>query len=581
MPKNSLAENWKGRYDDLNKLSDADLAALQTSKSEWHARRARVILQSRAVSGKISQDAVQKLNALFQSKDNIDNRLRAMWALKVTDNLNKATLERALTDADAHVRAWAIQFLCEDAQPHAEVISQFVQMAANDPSPIVRLYLASALQRVDANAKWNITKGLLAHAEDSQDHNLPKMIWFGLEPLVKDNPAKALKLAAGSKISMVTQFIARRLVDADQINMLIVTLGKSTANRVDLLTGMRDGLEGRTDIKTPENWNAVYAKLKQADKSTAQLAADLGRHFGDTESAKTALATLKNKSTALAERQKALQSLAARQRPELATELPALLNDNSLRRDAIRAVAGYDSEPLAKQLIDSYPKFSAIEKSEAVQTLASRPKSGWLLTQAISKNVIPKKDIPTYVARQLRRVVGSGFVEVWGPIDHVAFDEKAYKKYRTLLTDKAVADASKTQGRLVFERTCAPCHKLYGEGGIIGPELTGSNRANLDYLLGNILDPSGEIQDDYKMVVITTRDGRTYVGNVAKETDRQLTLRIVGQDAVLVNKSDIQTREVTPSSMMPTGLLDNLSEKEVTELIAYLRTTAQVPLGKK
>nr|WP_295925229.1 PVC-type heme-binding CxxCH protein [uncultured Dyadobacter sp.] len=581
MPKNSLAENWKGRYDDLNKLSDVELVALQTSKSEWHARRARVILQGRAVDGKISAEAVGKLNALYQSKDNADNRLRAMWALKVTGNLDAATLKQALSDADAHVRAWAIQFLCEDAQPSTEIVSQFAQMAVNDASPVVRLYLASALARVDANAKWSIIKGLLGHSEDAQDHNLPKMIWFGLEPLVKDSPAKALELAATSQIPMVTQFIARRLVDADQINTLVAALGKSTANRIDLLTGMRDGLEGRTDIKTPENWNAVYAKLKVADKPTTQLAADLGRHFGDTESAKTALATLKNKSAALEERKKALRSLAARQRPELQNELAALLNDNALRLETIRAVAGYDSEPLAKQLIEAYPKFNAQEKSEAVQTLASRPKSGWLLTQAISKNVIPKKHVPTYVARQLRRVVGSGFVEVWGPIDHVAFDEKAYKKYRTLLSDKAVSDASKVHGRMVFQNTCAPCHKLYGEGGIIGPELTGSNRANLDYLLGNILDPSGEIQDDYKMVVITTRDGRTYVGNVAKETDRQLTLRIVGQDAVAINKSDIQTREVTPSSMMPTGLLDNLSEKEVTELIAYLRTTAQVPLGKK
>lgn len=581
MPKNSLAENWKGRYDDLNKLTDADLAALQTSKSEWHARRARVILQGRAVNGKISAEAVEKLNALYHSNTHADNRLRAMWALQVTGNLSAGAWKKALSDADAHVRAWAIQFLCEDAQPAPDVISQFAQMAVNDPSPVVRLYLASALARVEANAKWSITKGLLSHAEDAQDHNLPKMIWFGLEPLVKDNPAKALELAAVSKIPMVTQFIARRLVDADQINTLVAILGKSTANRIDLLTGMRDGLDGRTDIKTPENWNTLYGKLKQADKPTAQLAADLGRQFGDTESAKTALATLKNKGAALDQRKKALQSLAVRQRPELQSELPALLNDNALRLETIRAVAGYDSEPLAKQLIEAYPKFNAQEKSEAVQTLASRPKSGWLLTQAISKNVIPKKDVPTYVARQLRRVVGSGFVEVWGPIDHVAFDEKAYKKYRSLLTDKAVSEASKVRGRMVFQNTCAPCHKLYGEGGIIGPELTGSNRSNLDYLLGNILDPSGEIQDDYKMVVITTRDGRTYVGNVAKETERQLTLRIVGQDAVVINKSDIQTREVTPSSMMPTGLLDNLSEKEVTELIAYLRTTAQVPLGKK
>lgn len=575
MPKTSLAENWKGRYEDLNKLSDVALAALQTSQSEWHARRARVILQARA-SGKIASDAIQKLKQIYQSKEHADHRLRAMWALQVTGQLDAAALEHALNDSDSYVRSWAIQFLCEDAQPAPAVVNRFVQMAGNDPSPVVRLYLASALQRLDDDAKWRIAKGLLAHAGDAADHNLPKMIWFGIEPVVKANASRALELAASSKIPAVTQFIARRLVDADQTNTLVANLGRSAANRVDMLTGMRDGLEGRTDVHTPPNWNAVYAKLKHADKATAQLAADLGRHFGDTESAKTAMATLRNKAAALPERKKALQALAARQRPELEAVLPDLLNNNALRLEAIRAVAGYDSEPLAKQLIEAYPKFGPEEKAEAVQTLASRPKSGWLLTQAISKNVIPKKDVPTYIARQLRRVVGSGFVEVWGPIDHVAFDEKAYKRYRTLLTDNAVAGASKTGGRLVFQRTCAPCHKLYGEGGSIGPELTGSNRANLDYLLGNILDPSGEIQDDYKMVVVTTRDGRTYVGNVAKETERQLTLRIVGQDAVLINKSDIQTREVTPSSMMPTGLLDNLSDKEVTELIAYLRTTAKV-----
>lgn len=581
MPKVSNAENWKGRYDDLNKLSDLELADLQTSKSEWHARRARVILQGRAANGKISKNAVDKLAALYQSSTNADHRLRAMWALQVTNELNDNALVNALSDNDAYVRAWAVQFLCEDTKPSAEVAAKLSQMASADPSPVVRLYLASALQRVNEAAKWSIAKGLMAHAEDSEDHNIPKMIWFGIEPLVKESPAKALDLAAQCKIPMVTQFIARRVVDAEQVETLVAVIGKTPINRTDLLKGMRDGLDGRTDIKTPANWNAVLAKLKQSDKQTAQLATDLGRQFGDTESAKADLTILKNKANAADQRRKTLQALASRQRPELVSELPALMNDNSLRPDAIRAMAAYDSEPLAKQLIDIYPKLNAAEKSEAIQTLASRSKSGWLLTQAISKNVIAKKDVPTYVARQLRRVVGSGFVEVWGPIDHVAFDEKAYKKYRTLLTDKSVAEASKSQGRLVFQRTCAPCHKLYGEGGLIGPELTGSNRANLDYLLGNILDPSGEIQDDYKMVVITTRDGRTYVGNVAKETERQVTLRVVGQDAVAVNKSDIQTREVNPSSMMPTGLLDNLSDKEVTELIAYLRTTTQVPLTRK
>ncbi|MCE6987749.1 PVC-type heme-binding CxxCH protein [Dyadobacter sp. CY323] len=580
-PKKSLAENWKGRYDDLNKMSDEDLASLQASKSDWHARRARVILQSRATKGKISKAALDRLSELYKSSGNADERLRAMWTLNITENLDEKDLILALSDSDAHIRSWAIQFLSEENKPSLQATAQFSKMAIEDKSAVVRLYLAAALQRMDNASKWTVAEGLVAHAEDSEDHNLPKMIWFGIEPLVKANPEKALALASKSKIPMVTQFIARRVVDADQIGTLVTAVGKATTNRMQLLEGMRDGLDGRTDIKTPANWNAVYAKLKQSNAKTAQLATDLSRQFGDTEASKADLTILKNKNAAFEQRSKALQSLTSRQRPELVSELPALLDDSKLRLQVIRSIAAFENEPLAKSLIERYPKFSAAEKAEAIQTLASRPKSGWLLTQAISKNVIPKNDIPTYVARQLRRVVGSGFVEVWGPIDHVAFDEKAYKKYRNLLTDKAVSEASKVQGRMVFQKTCAPCHKLYGDGGIIGPELTGSNRANLDYLLGNILDPSGEIQDDYKMVVVTTRDGRTYVGNVAKETERQVTLRIVGQDAVVINKSDIQTREVTPASMMPTGLLENLSDKEVTELIAYLKTTSQISAQAK
>jgi putative heme-binding domain-containing protein len=112
---------------------------------------------------------------------------------------------------------------------------------------------------------------------------------------------------------------------------------------------------------------------------------------------------------------------------------------------------------------------------------------------------------------------------------------------------------------------------MYGEGGSIGPDLTGSNRGNVDYLLFNVLNPSGEIQDSYKMVEITTRDGRTYSGNVVSENERQLTLRIVGQDAVVINKSSIQSREVATVSMMPVGLFETLSDEEVVDLVAYLR----------
>jgi putative heme-binding domain-containing protein len=113
---------------------------------------------------------------------------------------------------------------------------------------------------------------------------------------------------------------------------------------------------------------------------------------------------------------------------------------------------------------------------------------------------------------------------------------------------------------------------MFGEGGTIGPDLTGANGTSLDYLLFNVLTPNAEIAEAYRLVVVTTRDGRTLSGRVVAENDRQLTLSVVGQEAVAVAKSDIQSREVTPVSLMPPGLFDALTDREVLDLVAYLRS---------
>jgi putative heme-binding domain-containing protein len=140
-----------------------------------------------------------------------------------------------------------------------------------------------------------------------------------------------------------------------------------------------------------------------------------------------------------------------------------------------------------------------------------------------------------------------------------------------------MSGANPRNGRAVFQRTCAACHKLYGEGGTLGPDLTGSNRSNLNWLLFNVLEPNAEVQDAYKMVVLTTRDGRTYSGSIVTENDRQVTLRVVGREApVAVTKSEIQSREATSVSMMPPGLLDPLADNEVIDLVGYLKTASPV-----
>ena len=498
-----------------------------------------------------------------------------MWALHVTGGWTPDALGQALGDPDDYIRAWAVQLLCEDRSPSQMAIEKFIRMAREDRSPVVRLYLASALQRVDHTTRWRIAGELMMHGEDASDHNLPKMVWVGVEPLVKENPALALDHASQTSIPVLARFIARRTVDADALEPLVTAIGRAPKTELSLLEGMRDGLEGRFDLSAPSNWGAVLERLKRSDAQVARLALDVTQQFGDTETTRRNLVTVRNRTAPIDERRRALQTLSAQRRPQLVSELRAVLDDQQLRVDGIRAMAAFDDETLGTLLIERYNRFSTAEKSEAVQTLASRRRSGRLLTEALAKGVIPRRDVPAYVARQLLRVVGTPFTEVWGPVES-ANEEKAYSRYRGLLNDTAINGANARNGRAIFQRTCGPCHRLYGEGGTIGPDLTGSNRANLDYLLFNVLNPNGEIQDSYKMVVITTRDGRTFSGNVVGETPRQVTLRVVGRDAAVINTSDIQSRETTAVSMMPPGLFETLADREVIDLVAYLRTVEQV-----
>ena len=113
----------------------------------------------------------------------------------------------------------------------------------------------------------------------------------------------------------------------------------------------------------------------------------------------------------------------------------------------------------------------------------------------------------------------------------------------------------------------------------MGPDLTGSGRSNLDYLLENVVDPSGAVSADYRMTVLTLKDGRALSGMISGQDRNSLTLRMPGSETV-VSKSSIKSRQALPNSIMPAGLFDNLSLEERRDLIGYLMHPQQVSLPK-
>ena len=196
---------------DVAKRSDAELVRLQSHKNDWFVMHARRLLQERAAAGTLTPASRPALLELLETERDAARQLRTLWALHVTGAADEPLRLRLLEHPQEHLRAWAVQLELEDGQVSAAVLAKLEAMAAADSSPLVRLYLVSACQRLPHGQRWGILSRLAARAEDAADPNLPLMLWYALEPLVPAAPQRALTLAAQSKFPRLREFIARRL----------------------------------------------------------------------------------------------------------------------------------------------------------------------------------------------------------------------------------------------------------------------------------------------------------------------------------------------------------------------------------
>ena len=347
--------------------------------------------------------------------------------------------------------------------------------------------------------------------------------------------------------------------------------------RASLLRGMKSGLEGQRNVDAPEGWSEISRELSQnPSRDISALTRELGQIFGDKAATQLALERLQNRSAPGPERRAALRSLVAQQNPELSRILPQLLHHPAMQLDAIRAYAGIRVDRGAHQLLTAYPDLAPNLQRAIVETLASRKEYAKPLLTALREGQIDKKAIPTYTARSLSEMLGQPFTDVYGDMNDLSSDKKQLiAEYKKLLTNEAVSKGDIHAGKAIYDRTCSACHVLYGRGGKIGPDLTGSNRADLDYILLNMLDPSGDIPEAYQLVTVTKNDGQIIAGTVSDEDHQRLILNSIGlQNTVL--KSDIKERATSPYSMMPEGLLLTLPDKDVIDLVKYLRTSEPV-----
>ena len=379
-----------------------------------------------------------------------------------------------------------------------------------------------------------------------------------------------------------------RAQDVEALGALVGILKESDDSefQLDILKGIAAALKGHRNLKPPKGWDAVAARLGHTpNEEVRQLARSLSLTFGSKVALTTLRMVVEDDKSSLTERREALSALVSARDTQLPVVLRSLLQQPALRREALRGLGSFEDAKTPPALLEIFVELDTAGKRDALTTLASRVSFAKSLMAAMGAGMVKANELPADVVRQLRahgvKCVITQLDQVWG----VSRSTPAAKlveiaRYKKLLMADAAKPADLSRGRMLFNRACVQCHKLYGEGGEIGPDITGSNRSNLDYLLTNILDPNAEIPNDYRTTILRTKDNRVLVGVIRRSEGQSVTIATPAEVLTLA-KADVAAIEPQNFSMMPEGLVLALKEDELFDLVAYLRDSRQAPLPNK
>ena len=569
----------KPELSDLINIDGEKLTRIIEHPNVWFHRRALTQITA-------TPELIATAQRLLKSPDTVI-RLRALWTLHAMDQHQLTWL---LDETNEHVNSWSLRLLCEalpidhvnglhpSHNPDSKISEYLTIFSNNTQSPIVRLTLASTLQRLPLKDRPALASAL-ASRNDATDHNLPKLIWFGLTPLIKENPTGLIQVATTTTWPDLLRYIARGL--ASQPTAIIDLAIAQPEKAPHLLQGLIESSKGWRTAPLPKNWTRAVVALQ---KDNPESIRDLSALFSDGRALDSLRTLVFDKKSTLPTRTRALQSLIDARPDDLRKTCEKLLTTPTLCRTALQGLSLFKDPAIGENLVKNYHKFRTTDRPRIIATLTTR--ATWansLLTQITAKK-IPATDLSPYHARQIialnDKKLSTRLTEIWGNVrqSDEAKKERITQLHKTL-TPELREKAELSTGRLLFQSLCASCHTLYGQGGKLGPDLTGSGRAELGYLLENIVDPSAIIPAEYRMSVLTLKDGRTLTGVISSTNDRTLTLHGLAKESTL-EKGDIKETTQLANSIMPEGLLHALTSGQTRDLIAYLMHPTQVPFKK-
>jgi putative heme-binding domain-containing protein len=517
-------------------------------------------------------------------------RLHALWALVSTGSLDTGLHLRLLEHADPAYRAWAVRAAANFHTVDSAVCLQIASLA-RDHSADVQLQVAIAARKVEGLESLPVLVDVLAHC--GQDKLIPFIVWPNLHPLLPQQSEQLVRLVAGTDLhsapalaSLIPRAMERLLTgrspDVGAATALLQILLRSDKERAAQGLSVISLKVGDLD---PSSVTLLKARLEPTLKrllgarhedfgylSAELLAARL--HLGSLD-AGSVRRRLTSPSQSDASRLQALEVLIAFRDPALPEAVSQVLSSGSTAfRARILAVLGHwDSPQVADIILARYSQLDPELQPLAIELLFQRqPWTHKLLGAVLNKKLPPG----VLNANHLRRILDANDREaIWAV-------EKAWgtvRKERNPAREKVVAEMDQflrrqsgdpAAGARVFKKVCAQCHKIYGEGADVGPDLTHNGRSTFGQLLSNVFDPSLVIGPGYQTTTVVTNDGRSLTGLVVENNEQRVVLKLPGGEQSTIPRANVSYVAMSKLSMMPEGIEQLLDRQQLADLFAFL-----------
>jgi putative membrane-bound dehydrogenase-like protein len=526
------------------------------------------------------------------------SRMHALWALIGGGPLDPAFHERLLSHPDASYRAWGVRAAGNDGKV-ATAIRSKVSGLAHDSSPDVLLQVAIAARKIaGVNAIPVLLDVLSACGEDKL---IPAIVWQNLHPLLEDQADRFLQLAG-----------ARDLSKAPRLAQMMPRVIERILGRRKLVPGLILGLfrllsEGKSpDYRAASQCLAVLAAKVQSGEITAEQAASLREQFAPrlrTLLRQDQASPLRLDAAILAVslrepmgrevvrhccqakeqpesvRLRALEALIGVKDDSALDTAAAILADRknqsiAFRGQVLAALGKLDDRQVSAIVLDTYDRMEPDLQPKAIELLTQRPAWGRPLIQAVAAKRIPTAALNV---NQVRKLLASKDAELvrqvkalWGTVREGRNPEreKVVQDMSIFLRKGRRGDGR--AGALVFKNLCGQCHKMYGEGFEVGPDLTGNGRASFDQLVSNVFDPSLVIGAAYQATTVQTTKGRTLTGLVVEDNAQRVVLKLQGGKLETIPRGEIEEMSISQVSLMPEGIEKQLKPKEIADLFEFL-----------